>query len=64
MRVEVDGDVCGGHGDCVLAAPGVFDFEGDDDVVSVLQPEPPEKLWDACRDARDVCPTQAITVTE
>ena len=64
MRVSVDKGVCGGHGDCILTAPGVFDFEGDEDVVSVRQPEPPEALWEKVREAVQVCPTQAISVTE
>lgn len=64
MRVSVDKDVCGGHGDCVMTAPDVFDFVGDDDIVSVLISEPPEKLWDSVREACEVCPTGAISAQE
>jgi ferredoxin len=64
MRVSVDKDVCGGHGDCVMAAPDVFDFAGDDVVVSVLISEPPEKLHASVREACEVCPTGAISVEE
>ena len=62
MRVRVDKDVCGGHGDCVMTAPELFDFVGDDDVVSVLIDEPPERLQDSAREACEVCPTGAISV--
>ena len=64
MRVSVDKDVCGGHGDCVLTAPGVFDFGGDDDVVSVLVDDPPEAMHDRAREAARVCPTGAISVAD
>jgi len=64
MQVKVDQDVCGGHGDCVMTSPEVFDFAGDDDVVSVLITEPPENLWDSVREACEVCPTGAISVQE
>ena len=30
MKVVVDLDVCEAHGDCVIAAPEIFDL-GDDD---------------------------------
>jgi ferredoxin len=62
VRVDVNKDVCGGHGDCVLVAPGVFDFGDDDDVVSVQIAEPPEDVWDKVREAVDLCPTQAISI--
>jgi ferredoxin len=64
MRVNVGKDVCGGHGDCVMTAPEVFDFVGDDDVVSVLISEPPTELHDSVREACNVCPTGAISVQE
>jgi ferredoxin len=64
MRVNVDKDVCGGHGDCVMSAPEVFDFVGEDDVVSVLVSEPPESLHDSVREASEVCPTGAISVQD
>jgi len=64
MQVKVDKDVCGGHGDCIMTAPEVFDFVGEDDVVSVLISEPPEKLQGSVREACEVCPTGAISVSE
>lgn len=60
----MDKDVCGGHGECVVFAPEVFDFVGDDDVVSVLQPEPPAELQDKVRKACATCPTGAISLAE
>lgn len=64
MRVKVDQGVCGGHGDCIMTAPEVFDFVDDEDVVSVLISEPPEKLHACVREACEVCPTGAISVED
>ncbi len=38
MRVKLDPDVCDAHGDCVVAAPEIFDLDDDDDVAKVLMP--------------------------
>ena len=44
MKLIVDLDVCAAHGDCVVAAPELFDLGEDDDVVTVLDAEPGEEL--------------------
>ena len=64
MKVIVDLDVCEAHGDCVIAAPEVFDLGDDDDVVTVLQPEPPEDLRDKAKLAEANCPVNAITIED
>jgi ferredoxin len=62
VRVSIDGTRCGGHGECVFAAPEVFDFRDEDDVASVLCAEPAEPLWARVEGAARVCPTGAIRV--
>jgi ferredoxin len=62
MRVTVDLDRCEGHGECVLAAPQVFSLGDDDDMVTVLEPEPAEALRAAVTDAAGLCPMAAITL--
>jgi ferredoxin len=64
MRVIVDLDVCQAHGDCVVAAPEIFDLGEEDDVVTVIQPEPPEELWDKAERAMQDCPVTAIRIEE
>lgn len=64
VKVSVDPDICGGHSDCVMHAPEVFDFRDHDDVVSVLLPEPPAELHDKVRKACATCPNGAITVED
>jgi ferredoxin len=62
VKVTVARQICGGHGECVVTAPGVFDFLDDDDVVSVIEPNPPEALRSKVQIATDCCPTQAISI--
>ncbi len=59
LEVEIDRDVCMGSGNCVYAAPGVFDLD-DDSVAFVLDPtgSPEDKVVAAARN----CPTHAITL--
>jgi ferredoxin len=64
MKVMVDFDACAAHGDCVAAAPGIFDLGDDDDVVRVLIQEPPEELRSTVQAAADACPMLAIRIEE
>jgi ferredoxin len=63
MKVQVDQDKCVGAGNCLIQAPEVFD-QRDDGIVVLLQPEPPDELHDAVRDAIVTCPALAITIEE
>ena len=64
MKVIVDLDVCAAHGDCVVAAPEIFDLGEDDDVVTVLIEEPGEELRAAAERAVQDCPVSAIRIEE
>jgi ferredoxin len=64
MKVIVDLDVCEAHGDCVIAAPEVFDLGDDDEVVTVTQPNPPEELRQKVEAAVRDCPVTAIRLEE
>ena len=61
IKVVVDRDLCQNHGQCVFAAPQVFELDDEDELV-VLQDEVGEDLRANVEDAADVCPTQAITI--
>jgi ferredoxin len=62
FTVSVDPDLCGGHGECVVAAPEVFDFETDE-VVSVLTTHPEEEGQRAAAlEAESRCPNAAIRI--
>ena len=62
MKVEVDADVCAGHGVCVGLAPDVFQLT-DHGYTVVKVDEVPAEDEAAVRTAVDQCPTNAITIT-
>jgi ferredoxin len=64
MKVIVDQDKCCAGGNCVVLAPDVFDQRDQDGVVVLLTETPGEELHDAVREAADVCPSSAISVSE
>ena len=61
IKVVVDRDVCQDHGQCVFAAPQVFELDEEGKLV-VLQEEVDESLRDVVEEAAVVCPVQAITI--
>jgi ferredoxin len=64
MKVIVDQDKCVASGQCVLAAPDVFDQREEDGIVVLLAENPPEHLAEAVREAAALCPALAIEVAE
>ncbi|MPZ67764.1 MAG: ferredoxin [Pseudonocardiaceae bacterium] len=60
MEIHVDPDKCCGYGDCVLAAPDVFDL-GDDGVAFVISGAEPS--LELAQEAADACPVAAIEIT-
>ncbi|UMP04535.1 ferredoxin [Amycolatopsis sp. EV170708-02-1] len=64
MKITVDQDKCCGAGTCVLLAPDVFDQREEDGIVLLLQESPGQDSHDIVREAADVCPGAAITVSE
>ncbi|MGW6441602.1 ferredoxin [Lentzea sp. NPDC055074] len=62
MKVRVDVDACVGAGQCVLAAPDVFDQRDEDGMVVLLVEDPPAHLEAATEHAALLCPALAIVV--
>ena len=62
MRVEVDLGKCADHGQCVFAAPEVFQLDANGKLV--YESDPDDALRDLVDEAADVCPLQAITVLD
>ena len=62
MKIVVDMDLCADHGQCVYAAPEVFQL--DDNGKLVFKAEPDESLRDLVEEAADVCPMQAISIED
>lgn len=59
MRIEVDLDLCQGHANCELEAPGVFSVPKKG-LVRILDQDPPESERAAVTAAIRYCPTQAL----
>lgn len=64
MKVVLDAKRCELHGECVIAAPEVFDIDEDGDVVSVIDPEPDERLRPKVEDALLMCPVAALRLAD
>ena len=62
MKITVDRGRCAQHGQCTLAAPEIFHFGADDELVYLASP--PDSLRQAAEDAMDSCPEQAITIED
>ncbi len=63
MKISVDLSRCQSYGNCVIAAPTVFDL-GENDLVMLLQECPEGEEADKAREAANLCPTQSITIAE
>ena len=64
MKVIRDANRCELHGECVMAAPEVFEIEDDKDVVTVINPEPSQELRGAVEQAVMMCPTTALRLED
>ncbi|GED99315.1 ferredoxin [Gordonia crocea] len=62
MRIEVDLDLCQGHGMCEMEAPDVFEAQRDH--VLILNPTPDDSERPAIEAAVRYCPTQALRIVE
>ncbi|MGP2438402.1 ferredoxin [Streptomyces sp. JW3] len=61
-RISAERDRCVGAGQCVLAAPAVFDQGEEDGLVVVLDERPPVSQAQAVREAVWACPSRALTL--
>jgi len=64
FRVVADTEVCQGHQLCQGEAPAVFGFDGDADVVTVLDEHPDESMRAAVAEAVKYCPAFALSIEE
>ena len=60
MRVRVKGDVCQGHGMCLLACPEIFQLSDEDGHAYLLTEEVAPDLETKVDQAVRSCPEQAI----
>lgn len=63
MKVSVDYDLCESNAICMGIAPEVFEVR-DDDVLYIIQENPPESLRARVEEAVRRCPRQALTLED
>ena len=64
IKIHVDEHKCVGAGQCVLAAPQVFDQREEDGVVVLLQDHAENGLEPGVRKAAKLCPALAIRIED
>jgi ferredoxin len=62
MKAVVDQDACVSCGACIDLCPEVFKWDNDK-AVAYTNPVP-EDVQDACQEAADACPSEAIIIEE
>jgi ferredoxin len=62
VKIVVDMDLCADHGQCVYAAPDVFQLDQNGKLVFKAEADEPQR--EAVEEAADVCPMQAITIED
>jgi ferredoxin len=62
VKVRVDMNLCQSHGECVFAAPDVFEL-GDDDVLRWKE-DVDESRRAAVEEAVNACPMMAISIDD
>lgn len=62
MKVSVDKDLCTGCSLCESTCPEVFEMEND--TAHVKTNPIPRNAEDCCREAKDGCPVEAISIEE
>jgi ferredoxin len=60
MRIELEVEKCIGAGQCVFAAPGLFDQDEDTGIAIVLADSPTPDQAPAAQLAASSCPSSAI----
>jgi len=63
MKAKVDEDACIGCALCADVCPSVFTMIEEDMASAIEGPVPPEDE-EACRDAAEQCPSEAILIEE
>jgi ferredoxin len=60
--IEIDLDLCNGYGNCVVAAPDVFDLDPETNLAVLRTPSVSADRLSAVREAAADCPVQAIRI--
>lgn len=64
MHVSIDLDLCEGHGQCMDAAPDVFEVRDDGLAYLLIDGDIPESYRTQVEDAALRCPPEAIKILD
>jgi ferredoxin len=64
VKVELNRELCTGHGRCYALAPEVFEADEDDGYGVVRMADVPPELESAARKGAGNCPENAISIIE
>lgn len=62
LHIEIDLDLCNGYGNCVIAAPDVFDLDPETNLAVLRTPRVSPERRAAVEEAAMDCPVQAIRI--
>ncbi|KXF53712.1 hypothetical protein AXA44_43675 [Rhodococcus sp. SC4] len=60
--VEINEETCNGYGNCVVAAPEVFDLDPDTNIAVLRDGHPADNDDEALEEAEADCPVRAIAL--
>ncbi|MFI9534358.1 ferredoxin [Nocardia fusca] len=63
-RVHIDTTTCNGYGNCLVAAPEVFDLDPDTNIAFTQPGRPTEADHSDILEAAADCPVRAIRIVE
>ncbi|MEU1997981.1 ferredoxin [Nocardia gamkensis] len=63
-RVHIDTTTCNGYGNCLVAAPEVFDIDPETNIAFTRPGRPTQADRDGLLEAESDCPVRAIRVVE
>lgn len=63
-KIMLDQDKCVSGGQCVFAAPEIFDQRDEDGVAFLLREDVPASLQTGAAEAADICPALAIKLVD
>ncbi|UAK31275.1 ferredoxin [Nocardia asteroides] len=64
IHAHIDAAVCNGYGNCLVAAPEVFDLDPETNIAFTQPGRPAEGDRDSLFEAEADCPVRAILVSE
>jgi ferredoxin len=63
VEVRIESDLCNGYGNCVVAAPDVFDIDPETNIAFLVDGQPAAGQEDAVEEAEQDCPVKAIILS-